>query len=61
MNSCKDLVNSLKKFSDKREKFTITANLEGVAGEGEGFFGQEFGRGTDIFRKELFLEIDFTV
>ena len=61
MNSCKDLVNSLKKFSDKQEKFTVTANLEGVAGEGEGFFGQEFGRGTDIFRKELFLEIDFTV
>ena len=44
MNSCKDLVNSLKKFSDKQEKFTVTANLEGVAGEGEGFFGQEFGR-----------------
>ena len=60
MNSCKDLVNLLKKFSDKREKFTITANLEGVAGEGEGFFGQEFGRGTDISRKELFLEIDLT-
>ena len=61
MNSCKDLVNLLKKFSDKREKFTVTANLEGVPGEGEGFIGQEFGRGTDIFRKELFLEIDFTV
>ena len=61
MNSCKDLVNSLKKFSDKREKFAVTANLEGVTGEGEVFFGQEFGRGTDIFRKELFLEIDFTV
>ena len=61
MNSCKDLVNLLKKFSDKREKFTVTANLEGVTGEGEVFFGQEFGRGTDISRKELFLEIDFTV
>ena len=61
MNSCKDLVNLLKKFSDKREKFTVTANLgKGVTGDGEGFFGQEFGRGTDIFRKELFLEIDLT-
>ena len=60
MNSCKDLVNLLKKFSDKREKFAVTANLEGVTGEGEGFFGLEFGRGTDIFRKELFLEIDLT-
>ena len=54
MNSCKDLVNLLKKFSDKREKFAVTANLEGVTGEGEAFLDRNLGEGPTFSERNYF-------